>query len=110
MVPKWEQGVKRFGFALRYPTWDRAVGPAQFLPGSGRSFGQDANHDGTADPQNVFDAALATVAHLCLPSPGDYANSADLARALRCYNNSDEDVATVTRMDRLLPHLPVHPR
>ena len=77
-----------FGLALRYPTRDGAVGPAQFLPGSWANSGQDANHDGTDDPQNVFDAALATVAHLCLPSPGDYANLADLARSLRRYNNS----------------------
>ena len=57
------------------PTWDRAVGPAQFLPGSWRALGQDGNADGTNDPQNVFDAALATVAHLCLTAPGDYTNA-----------------------------------
>ena len=78
------------------PTWDRAVGPAQFLPGSWRAFGQDGNDDGTADPQNVFDAALGTVAHLCLTAPGDYTNPTDLAAALRRYNNSAEYVATVT--------------
>ena len=76
--------------------WDRAVGPAQFLPGSWRAFGQDGNNDGSADPQNVFDAALGTVAHLCLASPGNYQDPTDLARALRRYNNSDEYVATVT--------------
>jgi murein DD-endopeptidase MepM/ murein hydrolase activator NlpD len=77
------------------PTWDRAVGPAQFLPGSWRAYGQDGNRDGTADPQNVYDAALATVAHLCLTAPGDYTNPPDLARALRRYNNSTQYVATV---------------
>ncbi|MDF1597506.1 MAG: peptidoglycan DD-metalloendopeptidase family protein [Acidimicrobiia bacterium] len=79
------------------PTWDRAVGPAQFLPGSWRAFGRDGNNDGTADPQNVFDAALGTVAHLCIASAGDYTNPTDLARALRRYNNSAEYVTTVTR-------------
>ncbi|MEX1004136.1 MAG: peptidoglycan DD-metalloendopeptidase family protein [Acidimicrobiia bacterium] len=78
------------------PIWDRAVGPAQFLPGSWRAFGQDANADGVADPHNVFDAALGTVAHLCLASPGDYQNPVDLARALRRYNNSAVYVATVS--------------
>lgn len=78
------------------PTWDRAVGPAQFLPGSWRAFGQDGNGDGVADPQNVFDAALGTVAHLCLTSPGDYTNPTDLQAALRRYNNSAEYVATVS--------------
>ncbi len=76
-------------------TWDRAVGPAQFLPATWRSLGQDGDGDGTADPQNVFDAALSTVAHLCLASPGDYTNDADLAAALRRYNNSAEYVTTV---------------
>jgi hypothetical protein len=76
-------------------TWDRAVGPAQFLPGSWRALGQDGNADGTKDPQNVFDAALATVAHLCLTAPGDYANPEDLAAALVRYNNSAEYVEKV---------------
>ena len=77
------------------PTWDRAVGPAQFLPGSWRAYGQDGNRDSVADPQNVFDAALGTVAHLCLTRPGDYTNPTDLEAALRRYNNSAEYVATV---------------
>jgi murein DD-endopeptidase MepM/ murein hydrolase activator NlpD len=77
------------------PTWDRAVGPAQFLPGSWRAFGQDGNADRLADPHNVFDAALGTVAHLCLISPGDYTDPADLAAALRRYNNSGEYVQKV---------------
>ena len=77
------------------PTWDRAVGPAQFLPSSWRAYGQDGNGDGEADPQNVFDAALGTVAYLCLTSPGDYTTKTDLARALRRYNNSGEYVERV---------------
>jgi hypothetical protein len=77
-------------------TWDRAVGPAQFLPGSWRAFGQDGNNDGVADPHNVFDGALGTVAHLCLPSLGDYTNPADLTAALRRYNNSAYYVQKVT--------------
>ncbi len=78
------------------PTWDRAVGPAQFLPGSWRAYGRDDNRDGQADPHNVFDAALSTVAYLCLRTPGDYTNPEDLARALRGYNNSTQYVETVT--------------
>jgi len=78
------------------PTWDRAVGPAQFLPRSWRALGQDGNADGTKDPQNVFDAALATVAHLCLTAPGDYTNPDDLTVALLRYNNSTEYVERVT--------------
>ena len=79
------------------PVWDRAVGPAQFLPSSWRAYGQDGNGDGDgeADPQNVFDAALGTVAYLCLTSPGDYTTGAHLAAALRRYNNSSEYVERV---------------
>src|SRR4051812_25404555 len=41
-------------------TWDRAVGPMQFIPGTWRAFGADGNGDGIKDPHNVFDAARAT--------------------------------------------------
>ena len=46
-------------------TWDRAVGPMQFIPSSWAAWGQDADGDGTADPSDVDDAALATAAYLC---------------------------------------------
>lgn len=78
------------------PVWDRAVGPAQFLPASWRSYGRDGNGDGIGDPQNVYDAALSTVAYLCLRTPGDYTNPAHLARAVRGYNNSTDYVDKVT--------------
>lgn len=76
--------------------WDRAVGPAQFLPASWRSYGQDGNGDAAADPHNVYDAALATAAYLCGRTPGDYHDPQHLARAVRGYNHSAEYVAAVT--------------
>jgi murein DD-endopeptidase MepM/ murein hydrolase activator NlpD len=79
------------------PVWDRAVGPAQFLPSSWRAYGRDGNGDGIADPQNVFDAAMSTVAYLCLRTPGDYHNPDQLTRALYAYNNSTQYVETVTQ-------------
>ncbi|MEX1092872.1 MAG: lytic transglycosylase, partial [Acidimicrobiia bacterium] len=36
------------------PTWDRAVGPAQFLPGSWRAFGQDGNGDGAGERPSML--------------------------------------------------------
>ena len=39
--------------------WDRAVGPMQFIPSTWASWGRDGNGDGTLDPENIFDAALA---------------------------------------------------
>ena len=75
--------------------WDRAVGPMQFIPSSWSSFGRDGNGDGRLDPQNIYDAAAAAAAHLCLASPGDFAVEEDLAGALHRYNNSDAYVAAV---------------
>ena len=46
-------------------TWDRAVGPMQFIPSSWSIHGQDGNRDGRRDPNNVVDAALASGGYLC---------------------------------------------
>jgi hypothetical protein len=46
-------------------TWDRAVGPMQFIPSSWSIHGQDGNDDGRRDPNNVVDAALASGSYLC---------------------------------------------
>ncbi|MFP5068436.1 lytic murein transglycosylase [Pseudonocardia nantongensis] len=47
------------------PVLDRAVGPMQFLPETWARHGVDADGDGTADPQQVDDAALAAAGLLC---------------------------------------------
>ncbi|MGH2445381.1 MAG: lytic transglycosylase domain-containing protein [Candidatus Limnocylindria bacterium] len=68
--------------------WDRAMGPLQFIPTTWSELGRDGNGDGVADPDNLYDAALTTVAHLCLREPGDYADRGQLRRALIAYNAS----------------------
>lgn len=68
--------------------WDRAMGPLQFIPATWDELGRDGNGDGLADPDNLYDAALTAVAHLCLRAPGDYADRAALRRALVGYNAS----------------------
>lgn len=71
-------------------TWDRAVGPMQFIPGSWDLFGVDGNGDGVADPHNLYDAAAAAVVHLCRAEPTDLNADPDaLARALMSYNRSE---------------------
>jgi membrane-bound lytic murein transglycosylase B len=46
-------------------TYDRAVGPMQFLPGTWELFGADGNGDGVRDPHQLDDAALAAARYLC---------------------------------------------
>jgi hypothetical protein len=76
------------------PVWDRAVGPTQFIPGTWRGYASDGNGDGKSDPNNLFDAALATGRYLC--SGGfDLANPDQLRGAIYRYNNSDTYVNTV---------------
>ena len=68
--------------------WDRAMGPLQFIPTTWRELGRDGNEDGVADPDNLYDASLTAIAHLCLREPGDYARRHELRRALIAYNAS----------------------
>ncbi len=69
-------------------TWDRAMGPLQFIPTTWSELGRDGNGDGEADPDNLYDASLTAVAHLCLREPGDYTRRHELRRALIAYNAS----------------------
>ena len=76
------------------PVWDRAVGPMQFIPATWRAYASDGNGDGKSDPNNIYDAALATGRYLC--SGGfDLANPDQLRAAIYRYNNSDTYVNTV---------------
>jgi membrane-bound lytic murein transglycosylase B len=69
------------------PVFDRAVGPMQFIPTSWRALGRDGNGDRRADPQNLYDAALAAAALLCRGGPLD--SDAGLRAAFLRYNNSN---------------------
>lgn len=74
--------------------YDRAVGPMQFLPSTWNLYHADGNGDGVSDPQNLFDAALATGMYLC----DDATNMRDLGattKAILRYNNSMAYVANV---------------
>ncbi|MEU1081804.1 lytic murein transglycosylase [Streptomyces sp. NPDC005908] len=67
--------------------YDRAVGPMQFLPSTWARWGTDGNGDGRADPNNIFDAALAAGHYLCV-GDRDLGRPADLDRAVLSYNHS----------------------
>lgn len=76
------------------PNFDRAVGPMQFLPETWNRYKADGNGDGISDPQNLYDAALATGQYLC---DGDL-NLRDLGQTTKAvlrYNNSMAYVANV---------------
>jgi len=45
--------------------YDHAVGPMQFIPATWQRYQVDADRDGTADPQDINDAALAAASYLC---------------------------------------------
>jgi membrane-bound lytic murein transglycosylase B len=70
------------------PVWDRAVGPMQFIPSTWRRWAADGNHDGIADPENVYDAGLAAARYLCAGGR-DLSTAAGLQSAILSYNYSD---------------------
>ncbi|MFJ2022430.1 lytic transglycosylase domain-containing protein [Streptomyces sp. NPDC087897] len=75
-------------------TYDRAVGPMQFIPSTWAGWGADGNGDGRKDPHNIYDAALAAGRYLCAGTR-DLTRTADLDRAILSYNRSDTYLRTV---------------
>ncbi|WP_435769018.1 lytic transglycosylase domain-containing protein [Nocardioides sp. SYSU DS0651] len=75
-------------------SFDRAIGPLQFIPTTWSVVGVDADGDGARNPQDVDDAALATAVYLC-SGDVDLAVASDVRRALLRYNHSDAYVDTV---------------
>ncbi|WP_438303287.1 hypothetical protein ACSHXN_16545 [Streptomyces sp. HUAS TT11] len=69
------------------PVYDRAVGPMQFLPSTWKTWGADGNGDGTANPNNIYDAALAAGHYLCA-GERDLGTAAGLERGILSYNYS----------------------
>jgi len=76
---------------------DRAVGPMQFIPSTWARYAADGNGDGVRDPFNIYDAARATAAYLCVAGR-DLSTDAGRARAVFAYNHSDAYVATVLHL------------
>ncbi|MGD9752960.1 MAG: lytic transglycosylase domain-containing protein [Acidimicrobiia bacterium] len=76
------------------PLYDRAVGPMQFIPSSWRIYALDGDDDGSIDPLNYYDAALAAAEHLCRGG-ADTSTAAGRRQAVLSYNNSESYLATV---------------
>lgn len=89
-------------------TWDRAVGPMQFIPGTWKKWGRDGSGDGRIDPQNMYDAALGAARYLC-PGPGGLDTDPALAAAYFRYNHDAGYVATVLGYADAYKALPVPP-
>ncbi|MFJ8532473.1 lytic transglycosylase domain-containing protein [Streptomyces sp. NPDC093591] len=70
-------------------SYDRAVGPMQFIPSTWEWAGRDGNADGKKDPNNVYDAALAAGHYLCRFG-WDLSTRSDLSSAILSYNNSQD--------------------
>jgi membrane-bound lytic murein transglycosylase B len=77
-------------------TWDRAVGPMQFIPTTWARWGSDGDGDGRINPQDVDDAAYATGRYLC--GTGKRLGSRDgWLRAVVTYNQSTAYVRKTSR-------------
>jgi hypothetical protein len=76
-------------------TYDRAVGPMQFIPSSWATFGIDGDGDGKIDPFDIDDAAASAAKYLCRAGGGDLSNEASQRNAVYSYNRSTAYVDTV---------------
>ena len=76
---------------------DRAVGPMQFIPSTWAVVGVDGDDDGTRDPQDVDDAALATAVYLCSGND-DLSQEEGQRAAVYRYNHSNDYVDLVLQV------------
>jgi membrane-bound lytic murein transglycosylase B len=79
------------------PTYDRAVGPMQFIPSTWSSVKVDADGDGQRNPQDIDDASLASAVYLCSGNDDLSSRSGQEAAVFR-YNHSREYVDLVLRI------------
>jgi hypothetical protein len=76
------------------PTYDRAVGPMQFIPTTWQRWATDGDGDGRSDPFDIDDAALAAGRYLCAGNR-NLANGDGWWNAILSYNRLDSYVRDV---------------
>jgi membrane-bound lytic murein transglycosylase B len=81
------------------PTFDRAVGPMQFIPSTWSVIGVDGDGDGRRNPQDIDDASLATAVYLC-SGKDDLSSRAGERSAVYRYNHSNAYVDLVLSIAR----------
>ncbi|MDX6360699.1 MAG: hypothetical protein QOH37_3753, partial [Nocardioidaceae bacterium] len=74
--------------------YDRAVGPMQFIPSTWSIVGVDADNDGQRNPQDIYDASLASAVYLCSGSDDLSTETGDRSAVFR-YNHSRQYVDLV---------------
>ncbi|GAA4793109.1 hypothetical protein GCM10023200_31030 [Actinomycetospora chlora] len=77
-------------------SYDRAVGPLQFIPTTWAEYGADGDGDGVRDPDDLDDAALAAARYLCADDR-DLRRGDDWRAAVLAYNRSNAYVDRVRR-------------
>jgi hypothetical protein len=75
-------------------TYDRAVGPMQFLPSTWRAYEVGASGHSAPNPQNIDDATLSAARYLCATGP-DLRTPDGLIAAVYSYNHSFDYVTAV---------------
>lgn len=81
----------------------RAYGPMQIIPSTWDEYATDGDGDGTASPQDIFDAALTAARYLCATDQ-DLSTASGWASAIFSYNHSqhyvDQVYAAATAYDQ----------
>lgn len=79
-------------------SYDRAVGPMQFIPSTWAIVGVDADNDGQRNPQDIYDASLGSAVYLC-SGPDDLSTGAGQRASVFRYNHSKRYVDLVLAIE-----------